>query len=167
MAGNFYGADVAQLRQLAKDLANGANRLDQLGQQLGSSIASSPWRGHDGDRFRSDWTSAHLRFLKVLNGQAASGIQQASKALLAERRPAGPKASAGSTGGAGGTGSGERQCSRQAVRVLAQELTDKLEQHEPGRRDAGLPEQRRVQESGRWKTRTPPRQPWTRQPTPG
>jgi hypothetical protein len=32
MAGNFYGADVAQLRQLAKDLANGAIRVDLLGQ---------------------------------------------------------------------------------------------------------------------------------------
>ncbi len=78
MAGNFYGADVAQLRQLAKNLANGANQLDQLGQQLGSSIASSPWKGHDGDRFRSDWNSSHAKVLRA----AAAGIQQASKALL-------------------------------------------------------------------------------------
>ena len=42
MAGNFYGADVAQLRQLAKDLAKDASQLEQLGQQLGVSIASSP-----------------------------------------------------------------------------------------------------------------------------
>ena len=75
---NFYGADVAQLRRLAQDLANDANRLDQLGQQLGSSIASSPWKGLDGERFRSDWNGTHARVLRA----AAAGIPSASKALL-------------------------------------------------------------------------------------
>jgi uncharacterized protein YukE len=78
VAGNFYGADVAQLRQLAKELAKSASRLDQLGQQLGTSIASSPWKGNDGDRFRSDWKGAHSKVLR----EAAAGIQSASKALL-------------------------------------------------------------------------------------
>ena len=75
---NFYGADVAQLRRLAQDLANDANRLDQLGQQVGSSIASSPWKGLDGERFRSDWNGTHARVLRA----AAAGIPSASKALL-------------------------------------------------------------------------------------
>ena len=130
MAGNFYGADVAQLRQLAKDLATGASRLDQLGQQLGSSIASSPWRANDGERFRSDWNGKHAKVLRA----AAAGIQQASKALLqnAEQQD---RASTGSTGGAGGPGSGGGSNS---PAVAAQVLTDKLTGMTPEERDAYL-----------------------------
>ena len=52
MAGTFYGGDVGQLRQLAKELAGGANKLDALSQQLGSTISAGLWKGRDGDRFR-------------------------------------------------------------------------------------------------------------------
>ncbi|MEC5180446.1 WXG100 family type VII secretion target [Arthrobacter sp. CG_A4] len=78
MAGNFYGADVAQLRRLAQDLAGGARRLNQLGQQLGGTISASHWKGNDGERFRSDWTSSHIRALKA----ASAGIEAAAKAVL-------------------------------------------------------------------------------------
>jgi uncharacterized protein YukE len=129
VAGNFYGADVAQLRQLAKDLANGANRLDQLGQQLGGSIASSPWKGHDGDRFRGDWNGTHAKVLRT----AAAGMQQASKALLqnAEQQD---RASTGSTGGGHGGGQG----SGGSGDGTAQELTDKLNGMTPAERLAYL-----------------------------
>jgi uncharacterized protein YukE len=105
MAGNFYGADVVQLRQLAKDLAGGANRLNALGQQLGNSVSSTAWRGHDGERFRSEWTSAHLRFLK----SATAGLEAASKALLANADEQ-EKASTG--GGSGGAWQWERRSRR-------------------------------------------------------
>ena len=59
MAGNFYGGDVAQLRQLAKDLAGGANRLNAWASSSTAPSAPAPWKGHDGDRFRSEWTSSH------------------------------------------------------------------------------------------------------------
>jgi len=135
VAGNFYGADVAQLRQLAKDLANGASRLDQLGRQLGSTIASSPWKGNDGDRFRSDWNGSHAKVLRA----AASGIQQASKALLqnAEQQD---RASAGSTGGAGtgGSGTGGSGGSSAPDAAAARELTDKLAGMTPAERAAYL-----------------------------
>ncbi|MEV7132689.1 WXG100 family type VII secretion target [Arthrobacter sp. NPDC093128] len=117
MAGNFYGADIAQLRRLAQDLANGANRLDQLGQQLGSSIATSPWKGHDGERFRSDWNASHAKVLRA----AAAGIQSASKALL-QNADQQDRASTGSTGGgAGGPGSDGSSPAN-----ATQEVTDKL-----------------------------------------
>jgi hypothetical protein len=102
VAGNFYGADVAQLRRLAKDLAGGAQRLSQLGQQLSGAIGNSPWKGNDGDRFRADWTASHLRALKA----ASAGIDAASKALLlnaAEQertsQGSGPGGTAGGTAG--------------------------------------------------------------------
>jgi uncharacterized protein YukE len=123
VAGNFYGADVAQLRQLAKELAKSASRLDQLGQQLGTSIASSPWKGNDGDRFRSDWKGAHSKVLR----EAAAGIQNASKALLRnadQQDQASTSSTGGSNGGNGGPagpGGGNPQTDG-----AAQELTDKL-----------------------------------------
>ena len=43
MAGNFYGGDVAQLRQLAKDLAAGANRLNVRGCVLGFLCKTTNW----------------------------------------------------------------------------------------------------------------------------
>jgi uncharacterized protein YukE len=130
MAGNFYGADVAQLRQLAKDLATGANRLSQLGQQLGSSIASSPWKGNDGDRFRSDWNASHAKVLRT----AAAGIRTASEALL-KNADEQDRASAGSTvggSGAGGHGGGPSGSG------TAQDLTDKLGGMTPAERRAYL-----------------------------
>lgn len=119
MAGTFYGADVAQLRQLAKDLAGGANQLNALGQQLGSTINTSSWKGHDAERFRSEWASSHHKLLK----SATAGLESASKALLANADEQ-EKASAGtdSSGGAGGqSGSGGG-----SVDGTAQELTDTL-----------------------------------------
>lgn len=116
MAGTFYGADVAQLRQLAKDLAGGANRLNALGQQLGSTISTGTWRGHDAEQFRSEWASSHLKLLK----SATAGLESASKALLANADEQ-EKAStgAGGSGGVGGSGGG-------SVDGTAQELTDTL-----------------------------------------
>ena len=104
MAGNFFGSDVAQLRQLAKELARNADSLTTLGQQLSGSITNSPWRGNDGDRFRHEWNSSHLRALQ----SAASGIKAASRSLLknADEQAAARKGGAGGSGagGAGGTG---------------------------------------------------------------
>ncbi len=122
MAGNFYGADVAQLRQLAKDMATGATRLGNLGQQLSSAVSTSPWKGNDGDRFRSDWSSHHLRVLKA----ASAGLADASKALL--RNADEQDKSSNSNGGGGGNGGGN------SSDPAAQELTDKLEGMTPAER---------------------------------
>lgn len=127
MAGNFYGADVAQLRRLAKDLANGANRLDQLGQQLGRSITSSPWKGDDGERFRGDWSASHAKVLRA----AAAGIRTASTALM-QNADEQDKASQGARGGSGaGPGTADSG-------AAAQDLTDKLNEMPPAERRAYL-----------------------------
>lgn len=126
VAGNFYGADVAQLRRLAKDLAGSAQRLNQLGQQLSGTISISPWKGNDGDRFRGDWTSSHLRALKA----ASAGIDAASKALLLN---AGEQERS-SQGGAGSPLGGVAANST----GTAQELTDILGGMTPAERAAYL-----------------------------
>lgn len=120
MAGTFYGGDVGQLRQLAKELAGAANKLDALGQQLGSTISAGLWKGRDGDRFRGEWSSSHVKLLK----SATAGLEAASKALLAnadeqERAStgSGPGGSEGAVGSGSAGGSGEG---------TAQDLTDTL-----------------------------------------
>ena len=113
MAGNFYGGDVAQLRQLARDLAGGANRLTLLGQQLNGAISSGAWKGHDAERFRSDWTSSHMLLLK----SATAGLEAASKAVLANADEQEKASNSGGGSGSGGSGSGDG---------TAQDLTDRL-----------------------------------------
>jgi hypothetical protein len=124
MAGTFYGADVPALRQLAKELASGASRLDLLGQQLNGSVTNSPWKGHDGDRFRSDWNSGHLKVLK----SASAGLELASRALLANADEQDKASTSGGTGsGAGGSGGGAGNGSNSgAGEGTAQDLTDTL-----------------------------------------
>lgn len=123
MAGNFYGGDVAQLRQLARDLAGGANRINLLGQQLGSAISTgAAWKGHDAERFRSDWTSSHLVLLK----SAAARLDTAAKSLLANADQQ-EKASTGGSGGSGGSGSGSGESGGSGSGdAAAQDLTDRL-----------------------------------------
>lgn len=115
MAGNFYGADVAQLRQLAKDMDGGASKLNQLGQMLGSVIAGASWPGYDGERFRHEWNSSHLRTLQ----SAAAGMQAASKALQRN-------AEEQSTASTGGSGAGRSGSGGPGSSTAAQELTDTL-----------------------------------------
>jgi hypothetical protein len=129
MAGNFYGGDVAQLRQLAKDLATGADRLGLLGQQLSSAISTGAWKGRDGERFRSDWTSSHLLLLK----SATAGLETASKTLLANADEQ-EKASNGGGGGSSGSGSGGSGSGDGA----AQDLTDRLNGMTPEERQEYL-----------------------------
>jgi uncharacterized protein YukE len=126
MAGNFYGGDVAQLRQLAKELTGSANRLNALGQQLSSSISSGLWKGRDAERFRSEWTSSHAKLLR----SATAGLESASKALLAnadEQEKASSRGSGGGAGGSGGSGAGPSG-------GTAQDLTDTLAAMTPAER---------------------------------
>jgi uncharacterized protein YukE len=130
MAGNFYGGDVAQLRQLAKDLSAGANRLNVLGQQLRSSVGSGVWKGRDGDRFRSEWTSSHAKLLR----SATAGLESAAKAVLANADEQ-EKASSSGSGGSGAGGSG---ADGPGGSGSAQELTDTLNAMTPAERRAYL-----------------------------
>lgn len=127
MSGTFYGADVSQLRQLAKTMAGSAHKLSVLGQQLSGTLSGTGWHGTDGERFRSDWSSAHLPALKKAAGQ----MEAASKALL-KNADEQDKASTGSSG-SGNQGGGPGGPGGQA-----DELTNKLEGMTPAERKAYL-----------------------------
>jgi uncharacterized protein YukE len=99
VAGNLWGADVAELRTLAKQFGKTADLLLQQSTQLSSQINNTPsWKGQDAVAFRSEWNGSHRAMLQ----QAAFALKQESKKLL-ENANQQEKASDGGTigGGAG------------------------------------------------------------------
>lgn len=59
---SLYGMDTDQGEHLAKELSQASRRFAQLSGNLTSVITASPWRGPDGEQFRSDWKT-HSRML--------------------------------------------------------------------------------------------------------
>lgn len=104
MAGNLWGADVAQLRTLAQQLGQTSDRLLQQSAQLGNQINNNPsWKGQDAVQFRSDWNGTH----RAVIHQAAVALKQESRKLLEHADQQDQASNAGGAGGApipGGAG---------------------------------------------------------------
>ncbi|MDJ0317748.1 MULTISPECIES: WXG100 family type VII secretion target [Arthrobacter] len=64
MPGTFQGADVAQLRDFAKELVGASKRLNSIGLSLNGALGAIGWHGADSDRFRKDWSGSHLRSIR-------------------------------------------------------------------------------------------------------
>jgi hypothetical protein len=93
----FYGADVSQLRELAKAVDKAATLLSSRASSLQGQIQSAPWKGLDGERFRQDWAGSHRPTLE----RVASTLRHNSKLLLQHANEQ-EKASDSSGGGSGG-----------------------------------------------------------------
>jgi len=89
----FYGADVSQLRDLAKAADKAATLLSSRASSLQSQIQSAPWKGADGARFRQDWTASHRPSLE----RVVSSLRENSRILL-QHADEQEKSSASSTG---------------------------------------------------------------------
>jgi hypothetical protein len=74
----FYGADINQLRELAKAADKAASLLSTRASSLQSQILAAPWKGGDGERFRQEWTSSHRPSLE----RVVASLRQNSKILL-------------------------------------------------------------------------------------
>ena len=99
MAGNLWGADVAQLRTLAQQFGKTSDSLLQQSTQLSNQINNNPaWKGQDAVTFRSDWNSSH----RALIQRTALALKQESKKLLTQAEEQ-EKASTGGDGGGPGT----------------------------------------------------------------
>ena len=94
----FYGADVSQLRELAKAVDKAATLLSSRASSLQGQIQSAPWKGLDGAQFRQDWTGSHRPTLE----RVASSLRHNSKLLL-QHADEQEKASDTSGGGSGGS----------------------------------------------------------------
>lgn len=100
MAGNLWGADVAQLRTLAQQFGKVSDNLLQQSSQLTSQINNNPvWKGNDASKFRSDWNGNH----RALIQQTARALKEESKKLLdnANQQEKASDAAPGSGGGPG------------------------------------------------------------------
>ena len=97
MSGNLWGADVDQLRTLARQFSKTADLLLQQSTQLSGQINNTPaWKGQDAEHFRSDWNGSHRALLQ----KTAARLKQESKLLLTNAEE---QDRASSTGGAGGS----------------------------------------------------------------
>ena len=102
MAGNLWGADVAQLRTLAQQFGKTSETLLQQSTTLTSAInGNTSWKGADGARFKSEWNGSH----RALIQKTALALKEESKRLMthAEQQE---KASNAATGAGGGSGVG-------------------------------------------------------------
>lgn len=119
----MYGADVDQLRQMARSFSQVATSLDTISAGLRQASNSAPWRGMDAERFRAVWENTHQRQL----ASAAEALREGASALLAnadqqEEASSGTGGSIASTVGGGstpsspsGTGSTEASAVRGAA----------------------------------------------------
>ncbi|MBC3764158.1 WXG100 family type VII secretion target [Quadrisphaera oryzae] len=99
MAGNLTGADVAQLRDLARQLDLGAQRVRTLGEGVRASLAAAPWTGQRADDYRRRFNGTDLVALR----SAVGLLEEAARTL---RRNADEQERASSSGGSTGAGGG-------------------------------------------------------------
>ncbi|MDF2052380.1 WXG100 family type VII secretion target [Arthrobacter sp. Cr_A7] len=103
----MWGADVEQLRNLARELGRTSDSLLQQSTSLGSAINNnSSWKGQDAVRFRSDWNGTHRMLLQ----QTALALKQESAKLLEHANQQENASNSGGSpagiSGGGGTGAG-------------------------------------------------------------
>ncbi|MDQ0730571.1 hypothetical protein [Arthrobacter sp. B1I2] len=92
----FYGADISQLRALAKAADQAASLLSSRAGSLHSQIQSAPWKGRDGERFRQEWSASHRPSLD----KVAASLRENSKILM---KHADEQEKASTAGGSGST----------------------------------------------------------------
>jgi uncharacterized protein YukE len=60
------GADVEELDRLARKFDEEAQQISQATQQISSQVQSTWWKGHDSDRFKSEWNSNYASQLRKI-----------------------------------------------------------------------------------------------------
>jgi hypothetical protein len=78
MAPGLYGADIEQLRALSKTMGQSGSRLKTVESTVNSLVQSAAWKGADGDRFRSEWTSS----LRPILSKTSESLESQSQLLL-------------------------------------------------------------------------------------
>ncbi len=70
----FAGADTGELRRLADQMDAATRSLEDAMRMLTSTINShATWRGHDADRFRSQWNSSDRARLSAVGSALRDG----------------------------------------------------------------------------------------------
>lgn len=86
----FTGMDIAQVRELSKQMEANAQQISELMRQLTSKLGGTQWVGPDATRFRDEWNSQHCRTLTTvvesLRGAAQRAAQNAQEQEAASSR---------------------------------------------------------------------------------
>ena len=88
----IYGADIEQLRALAKTMSQHSDKVNSLSTELGQLLSRAPWDGRDAAAFRAAWDSEHRPVLKRVAAELHSQAQE-----LARNADQQEKASTGAT----------------------------------------------------------------------
>lgn len=70
----FFGMDIQQVRNLANQLEQKAQTIDDLIRAITSQLSSTDWKGPDADKFRNDW-----------NGTLTSQLRNVARQLRATK----------------------------------------------------------------------------------
>lgn len=106
----MYGADVAELRALASQFDQAADRLDSSRGMLSSQIRVNAWAGPAATRFRLEWDNDRSRQVAA----AAAALRQAGRRL----RSNADEQDQASAAGASGTGSVQAEAALARIRDL-------------------------------------------------
>ena len=99
--GEMWGADLEQMRALAREFDAAAQSLDNTVGEVTSMLSSVAWLGPGGDQFREEWDGHHAPALR----QASTGLAEA-KSAVERNADAQEQTSNDYAGGAAGSGSG-------------------------------------------------------------
>lgn len=78
MAG-FYGMDIEQVRQLANQLGQKAQTIDEVISTITNQLGSTDWKGPDADQFRNDWNGTLTTQLRNVAQALRDAQQRANK----------------------------------------------------------------------------------------
>lgn len=106
----LVGADVDQLRTLARTLTQAADRLDGMTREVTVRLSSTPWTGPDAERHRSQWNGQSLGLARGVIGalRSAADVVERNATEQDHASEIGGQATSRSDGGAtspqGGSG---------------------------------------------------------------
>ncbi|WP_426300272.1 hypothetical protein [Arthrobacter sp. R-11] len=126
----FYGADVEQLRALAKAADKAATLLSTKAATLQGQIMAAPWKGNDAEGFKHDWTGRHRPSLD----KVVESLRQNSRILL-QHADEQEKASDRGTGGTSMSFSEKTQEKADAARKWLEDRAKEAAEREEHRKE--------------------------------
>ena len=72
----MVGADVDQLRELARVLTQSADRLDAMAGEVNGRLTGTAWQGPDSARFRSEWQGQSLGWIRSVGNAIRDAAAQ-------------------------------------------------------------------------------------------
>lgn len=84
-----HGMDIVAVRQLATQLIQRADEIEQLSSTLTGALDATAWQGPDAQQFRSDWSGQYVAQLKVVSNALRDAAQRATVNAQAQEQASG------------------------------------------------------------------------------